>query len=93
MIMSLLMKVFLTSTFLFLFLGDFTRSHFVEFIDQIHRFPEKGATRRGRKKDFLPNSSIPPGKSQKSPNSGNGKNRKPTKKSTQTSGKTGMWGR
>ena len=87
------MKVFLTSAFLFLFLGEFTRSHFVEFNDRIHRFTEKGATRLGRKMDFLPNSSIPQGKSQKLQNSGNGKNTKPTKKSTKTSGKTGMWGR
>lgn len=91
--MSLLIKIFLTSTFLLLFLGDFTRSHFVEINERTHWFREKGMARLGRKLDFLPNSSIPSGKSQKFPNAGKAKNTKPTKKSTKTSGKTGMWGR
>ena len=91
----MLMKLFLTSTFIFLILGEVTRSHFVEFKNRIHQFPgRREATRWSRKIDYVPDSLIPKGKSNKlSSNSGNGKNIKPTKRTTKASGKTGMWGK
>ena len=46
------MKIFSTSTFLLLFLGDFTRSNFVEINDWTHWFREKGIARLGRNSIF-----------------------------------------
>ena len=95
--MRLMMKLSLISTFAFLLLSEVTMSHFVEFKPK-HRIHlssgRREATRWSRKIDFLPDSSIPNTKLKKlSSKAGHGKNIKPTKKTTISSGKTGMWGR
>ena len=74
--------------FIFLILGEITVANFVELKNEIPSFKRAEGSRWSRKFDFIPDSSIPKGKSKKLKSNSN----KPTKKPTKSK-QSGMWGR
>lgn len=85
------MKLSLVSALILLILSGASQAFFLEFENENDEIA-KGRQEDGwnRKFDFVPDSSIPKGKSNRLANIN--KNRQPTRKTTSSS-KTGMWGR